>query len=69
MEDGEPASWEERALHVNSLRDPYNAYTFACCRRIGALKCRRWRKGWVSPVAQFKFAYWTILAFPGPSRN
>lgn len=28
MEDGQPASWEERALHVNSLRDPYNAYTF-----------------------------------------
>lgn len=28
MEDGQPATWEERALHVNSLRDPYNAYTF-----------------------------------------
>ncbi|WP_264056051.1 glycohydrolase toxin TNT-related protein [Mycobacterium nebraskense] len=28
MEDGQPASWEERALHVNSLREPYNAYTF-----------------------------------------
>ena len=28
MEDGQPASWEQRALHVNSLRDPYNAYTF-----------------------------------------
>lgn len=27
MEDGHAASWEERALHVNSLRDPYNAYT------------------------------------------
>ena len=28
MEDGIPASWEERALHVNSLSDPYHAYTF-----------------------------------------
>jgi Tuberculosis necrotizing toxin len=28
MEDGEPASWEQRALHVDSLRDPYHAYTF-----------------------------------------
>jgi hypothetical protein len=28
MESGQPASWEERALHVDSLRDPYNAYTF-----------------------------------------
>lgn len=28
MEDGQPASWEERALHVSSLRDPYNAYNF-----------------------------------------
>lgn len=28
MEQGQPASWEERALHVNSLRDPYHAYTF-----------------------------------------
>ncbi len=28
MEGGEPASWEERALHVNSVREPYNAYTF-----------------------------------------
>ncbi|ATO65242.2 glycohydrolase toxin TNT-related protein [Mycobacterium avium subsp. hominissuis] len=28
MEDSEPASWEERALHVDSLRDPYNAYSF-----------------------------------------
>ncbi|MGD1171308.1 glycohydrolase toxin TNT-related protein [Mycobacterium seoulense] len=29
MEDGHAASWEERALHVNSLRDPYNAYTLS----------------------------------------
>ena len=28
MQDGQPASWEQRALHVNSLRDPYRAYTF-----------------------------------------
>ncbi len=28
MEHGQPAAWEERALHVNSLREPYNAYTF-----------------------------------------
>lgn len=28
MEDGQPASWEQRALHVNSLHDPYHAYTF-----------------------------------------
>ncbi len=28
MEDGQPASWEQRALHLNSLRDPYHAYTF-----------------------------------------
>lgn len=28
MEHGQPASWEERALHVNSLRDPYHSYTF-----------------------------------------
>ncbi|MGD1282715.1 glycohydrolase toxin TNT-related protein [Mycobacterium seoulense] len=27
MEDGHAASWEGRALHVNSLGDPYNAYT------------------------------------------
>ncbi|UVI52124.1 TNT domain-containing protein [Mycobacterium lentiflavum] len=26
MEDGRPVSWEERALHVNSLADPYHAY-------------------------------------------
>ncbi|BBY20123.1 glycohydrolase toxin TNT-related protein [Mycobacterium stomatepiae] len=26
MEDGRPASWEERALHVNSLSDPYHSY-------------------------------------------
>ncbi|OBI18264.1 hypothetical protein A5712_02255 [Mycobacterium sp. E2327] len=26
MEDGLPASWEARALHVNSLVDPYNSY-------------------------------------------
>ena len=28
MQDGLPASWEQRALHVNSLSDPYAAYTF-----------------------------------------
>jgi hypothetical protein len=28
MEGGQPASWEQRALHVDSLRDPYNAYRF-----------------------------------------
>jgi hypothetical protein len=28
MEDGQAASWEQRALHVSSLRDPYHAYTF-----------------------------------------
>ncbi|CQD17113.1 putative alanine and proline rich protein [Mycobacterium europaeum] len=28
MEDGQPASWEQRALHVSSLRDPYHSYTF-----------------------------------------
>lgn len=27
MEDGQPASWEERALHVDSLKSPYNSYT------------------------------------------
>lgn len=27
MEHGRPASWEQRALHVTSLRDPYHAYT------------------------------------------
>jgi hypothetical protein len=27
MEKGEPASWEARALHVNSLQGPYHAYT------------------------------------------
>lgn len=27
MEHGRPASWEQRALHVASLRDPYHAYT------------------------------------------
>jgi Tuberculosis necrotizing toxin len=27
MENGRAASWEERALHVNSLGDPYHAYT------------------------------------------
>ncbi|WP_406815487.1 glycohydrolase toxin TNT-related protein [Mycobacterium sp. M23085] len=27
MEGGQPAWWEERALHVSSLRDPYNAYS------------------------------------------
>ncbi|ORW81859.1 hypothetical protein AWC25_02965 [Mycobacterium sherrisii] len=26
MDDGRPASWEERALHVNSLTDPYRSY-------------------------------------------
>jgi hypothetical protein len=26
MEDGMPASWEERSLHVNSLADPYGSY-------------------------------------------
>ena len=28
MQDGQAASWEQRALHVNSLQDPYHAYTF-----------------------------------------
>lgn len=28
VEDGQPASWEERALHVPSLRDPYHVYGF-----------------------------------------
>lgn len=28
MQDGKPASWEQRALHVDSLREPYRAYTF-----------------------------------------
>lgn len=28
MVDGAPASWEARALHINSLREPYNAYEF-----------------------------------------
>ncbi|VBA39690.1 Outer membrane channel protein CpnT [Mycobacterium attenuatum] len=28
MVDGVPASWEARALHINSLREPYNAYEF-----------------------------------------
>ncbi|MUL49071.1 DUF4237 domain-containing protein [Mycobacterium sp. CBMA360] len=27
MEDGHPAPWEERALHVDSLGSPYNSYT------------------------------------------
>lgn len=29
VENGRPASWEERALHVSSLSDPYNAYTLS----------------------------------------
>ncbi|RAU93654.1 hypothetical protein DQP58_16010 [Mycobacterium colombiense] len=28
MQEGQAASWEQRALHVNSLHDPHNAYTF-----------------------------------------
>lgn len=28
MQDGQAASWEQRALHVNSLHDPYHAYAF-----------------------------------------
>ncbi|ORV95443.1 hypothetical protein AWC11_00065 [Mycobacterium interjectum] len=28
MEHGQPASWEQRSLHVDSLREPYNVYTF-----------------------------------------
>lgn len=27
IEDGRPASWEERAMHANSLRDPYSTFT------------------------------------------
>ncbi len=27
IENGRPASWEERAMHVDSLRQPYNTYT------------------------------------------
>ncbi len=27
IEDGRPASWEERAMHVSSLRDPYSTFT------------------------------------------
>jgi len=27
MENGQAASWEERALHVSSLHESYNAYT------------------------------------------
>lgn len=27
IEDGRPATWEERAMHVDSLRDPYSTYT------------------------------------------
>ncbi|RIT44435.1 DUF4237 domain-containing protein [Mycobacteroides abscessus] len=27
MENGRPASWEERALHIDSLRSPYSAFT------------------------------------------
>jgi hypothetical protein len=26
MEDGRAAAWEERGLHVDSLREPYDAY-------------------------------------------
>ncbi|MDI3313435.1 MAG: glycohydrolase toxin TNT-related protein [Mycobacterium sp.] len=26
MADGKPASWEQRALHVDSLSQPYHAY-------------------------------------------
>jgi hypothetical protein len=29
MENGQPASWEQRALHVSSLREPYGAYTLS----------------------------------------
>ena len=29
VENGQAPSWEERALHVNSLRDPYAAYTLS----------------------------------------
>lgn len=28
MENGQPALWEGRALHVNSLHEPYNSYMF-----------------------------------------
>ncbi|ORB73549.1 glycohydrolase toxin TNT-related protein [Mycobacterium scrofulaceum] len=28
MEDGQAASWEQRALHVTNLRDPYHSYAF-----------------------------------------
>ncbi|HKP44399.1 glycohydrolase toxin TNT-related protein [Mycobacterium sp.] len=28
MEDANPAPWEQRGMHVNSLGDPYNSYTF-----------------------------------------
>jgi hypothetical protein len=41
MEDGQPASWEQRALHVSSLHDPYNAYEF------GALP-----EGWTIEVSE-----------------
>jgi hypothetical protein len=27
IEEGRPATWEERAMHVNSLREPYKTYT------------------------------------------
>lgn len=29
VENGQPASWEGRALHVNSLGDPYHTYTLS----------------------------------------
>lgn len=41
MENGQPASWEQRALHVDSLRDPYNAY------ELGALP-----EGWTIEVSE-----------------
>jgi hypothetical protein len=43
IENGQPASWEARALHVNSLSDPYNAY---------ALNPARLPEGWKIEVSE-----------------
>ncbi len=41
MEHGDPASWEQRALHVSSLSDPYRTFT------LGRLP-----EGWVIEVSE-----------------
>ncbi|OOK74259.1 hypothetical protein BZL30_4506 [Mycobacterium kansasii] len=60
MVDGVPASWEARALHINSLREPYNAYEFDHLPTGWHVEVSEVAPGVGQPGGRYRFGYSTV---------